>query len=114
KFGSTKTAQRDRKTPIPHVLVDRLRRIKAESQWTEPDDVVFVSTWRGIPVHARNIERRDFVKAGKAAGIPFSISWHVFRRAFASGAKGRRFESYRAYHTFQSTSRKSLFKAWPH
>jgi integrase len=83
-FGSAKCGNRERQTPLSSALVAALIQHKKMAQWSEPHDIVFCSSVRGVPINCRNLERRCIQPAAKAVGIPFSVSWHCFRKTFAS------------------------------
>jgi integrase len=84
KFGTVKTAARERLVGLPKVVVDALQNIKNESKWTEEQDLVFVNPLqRGVPLNSRNLERRVLKPVATALGIGF-FSWHTARRTFSS------------------------------
>jgi len=84
KFGTVKTAARDRLVALPKVVIEALQGIKDQSEWTEEHDLVFVNPQqRGVPLNCRNLERRVLKPVATALGIGF-FSWHTARRTFSS------------------------------
>ena len=81
-FGTPKTGPRERICPLADIVVERLARMKAAAQWTEPQDVIFVSSRRGIPLLHNNLSRRVFAPASRKLGLNYNIGFHTFRRTF--------------------------------
>jgi integrase len=91
QFGSVKCKQRERLVPLASVVIQALQGIKDQCQWTEPGDLVFVGPRRGKPVDARNLESRVMKPIAKKLGMSW-VSWHVFRRTFATLADQAQWE----------------------
>jgi integrase len=81
-FGSTKTKARNRIEPLPEVVVEALAALKAGGQFTGPDDLVFANPTGGSC--DEDVLRRKLKKAGELVGISWKVSWHCFRRYFAT------------------------------
>jgi integrase len=58
-----------------------LLRLKLESPFNRPDDVVFCSGI-GTPIDAHNVNNRVFRPL--AAELGFPVSWHIFRHSAAT------------------------------
>jgi integrase len=83
KFGTVKTAARERIVPLPQVVVTALRQMKDRAEWVEDHDLVFCSSERGVPVNSRNLERRAIKPVATKLGFGW-FSWHSARRTFSS------------------------------
>src|ERR1035441_3709024 len=64
-------------------VIEVLRSIKVQTEFSGPEDLVFGNA--GKPMD-EDVMRRRLGKAGKAAGIGWRVTWHCFRRYFASAA----------------------------
>jgi integrase len=80
-FGSTKTRARNRIEPLPTVVVKALAALQVRSKFTGQEDLVFCDGTG--EVIDEDVLRRKLKKAGEKAGIPW-VSWHCFRRYFAT------------------------------
>jgi integrase len=78
EFGSLKKSSRYRNVPLPDEVISDLEQIRAVSQFTGPDDLVFCVAGGG-PVCDNNERADDLKPVGRALGIPW-LSSHVFRR----------------------------------
>jgi len=78
-----KNAARKRIEPLTPEVVEVLQSIKTQTEFKGPDDLVFSNA--GKPID-EDVMRRRLGKAGKAAGLPWRITWHCFRRYFAFAA----------------------------
>lgn len=84
RHSTVKVSTRERKVPLPMVVVQALLAHKAASTWTDPQDVVFCGPRRGVPVHARNISSDVLEPVAKKLGIPWAAGWHVYRHSYAT------------------------------
>jgi len=80
-FCSVKTGRRFRLVPLPETVVDVLRRMRPED--ATPEMLVFRNR-RGGLVSDLNLLKRQLQPAGEKIGLPFRLSWHVFRRSTAT------------------------------
>src|SRR6185437_498450 len=48
-----------------------------------PDDLVFQSVWKGLPMRDGNILRRFIKPAARACGLPF-VNWRCLRTSHAT------------------------------
>jgi integrase len=62
----------------PHLLCLVLRDLKNRTQFTAPDDFVFISR-NGTPIHQENVTARRLKFIGKTFEMPW-LSWSVFHR----------------------------------
>jgi integrase len=82
-FTTPKTTKRERVVPILPVVADALKVVMDAAQWQDPDDVIFVSSVRGVPLNDRNLERRIIKPVCEKFGFGW-YSFHSARRTFAS------------------------------
>ena len=78
EYGTVKAKSRRRNIPIPAILTEVLRGLKARAVFTEPEDPVFAAR-TGRPVDEHNVARRYLKPVGTSLGMPW-LSWHCFRR----------------------------------
>jgi integrase len=83
KFGSTKTTARMRIVPLAEAVIELLSELRNTSEYAGPEDFVFTNS-RGGPVDDLNLVKRKLVPAGERAGLPFRLTWHVFRHTTAT------------------------------
>jgi integrase len=81
-FGPPKTLNRKRNIPLTKVVVVALQRLKASSQFSDPDDVVFASR-KGTPRQSSNVRHQIIKPLGKKLGIPW-LNLHTFRYTYAT------------------------------
>ena len=81
-FGTTKNTARNRIEPLPAIVIEALAALKAASKFAGPEDLVF-SNPEGKS-YDEDVLRRKLKKAGEQIGIPWTVSWHCFRRYFAT------------------------------
>lgn len=82
KFGSVKAKSRRRNVPLSNSMVVALLRLRKNSTFIGPDDLVFASR-NGTPSSESNLMRRVIKPVAKRLGIPW-LSWHVFRHTHAT------------------------------
>ena len=82
KFGSVKAKSRRRNVPLSTPVVAALQRLRSESKFASPEDIVFASS-TGNPLDEKNLLRRYLKPVGKKLGISW-LSWHVFRHTHAT------------------------------
>lgn len=83
--GSLKTGHRKRHVPLPDVLVQALKELRAAAQWSGPEDPVFAGS-AGKPIWADNLAARRLKPAALALGTPW-MSWHILRHTCATLTK---------------------------
>ncbi len=83
---SLKQGSRKRNVPLAAAVIEELERWRAASKFTRPEDPVFAAS-NGSPLHENNTTKRILRPAGEAAGLPFHLSWHVFRHSAATLAE---------------------------
>ncbi len=81
EFGTPKTGARKRIQPLTPEIVEIL---KAQTQFNGPEDLIFCDDRGKAP--DEDVMRRRLAKAGEAAGIPWRVTWHCFRRYFATAS----------------------------
>ncbi len=80
-YSGTKAKNRVRNLPIPEALRPALIQMARREKWIGPTDPVFVAR-TGKPADEHNIMRRHIKPAAEKIGM--RVSWHVFRRTFAT------------------------------
>ena len=86
EFSSTKTNSRNRTVPLSETAVKILAEFREASFFPGEDDLVFVNG-KGGGLNENNMRRRVLKPLGEKIGLPFKLSWHVFRYTFASLAE---------------------------
>ncbi len=77
----TKASTRVRNVPVPEALRPVLAEMARREKFTGPTDPVFAAR-TGKPADEHNIMRRHIKPAARSLGLV--VSWHVFRRTFAT------------------------------
>lgn len=85
-IGSPKAKSRRRTVPLATPIVRMLEQFKTSSKFNTPDDLVFAGA-RGRGINENNLRRRELAPIGRALGLPFPLSWHVFRHTHATLAE---------------------------
>lgn len=85
-IGSPKAPARKRVVPIAEPVRKMLEQWRATSEFQSPDDFVFAGR-RGRGLNENNLRKRVLAPIGKAAKLPFNLSWHVFRHTHATLAE---------------------------
>ncbi len=80
-YSDTKAKNRIRNVPIPEALRPALIQMSQREKWSGPTDPVFVAR-TGKPADEHNIMRRHIKPVATQLGM--RVSWHVFRRTFAT------------------------------
>lgn len=83
QFGSLKTSRRFRILPLASFAVELLEQLRKRPVSTGPDDLVLVGP-KGRPISDTHLRKRQLAPAGRKVGLPFPLSWHVFRRSVAT------------------------------
>ena len=84
EFGTPKTKARRRIEPLTPEIVQVLSTMKEQTKFKGPEDLVFGSE-TGTAMD-EDVMRRKLAKAAKAAGIQWGVTWHCFRRYFATAS----------------------------
>ena len=84
EFGTPKTKARKRIEPLTPEIVQVLSAMKERTKFNGPEDLVFGKE-TGTAMD-EDVMRRKLAKAAKAAGIPWGVTWHCFRRYFATAS----------------------------
>lgn len=84
-FGTTKTPSRRRNVPLPAPARAMLAAL-IPAAGADPEAWVFAGP-QGAPLNELHVARRVWRPLGKALGLPFSLSWHVFRHTAATLAE---------------------------
>jgi integrase len=82
EYGSVKAASRQRIVPLPTVVIESLRQIKAAGQFIGPEDPVFANN-AGRPQTIANLNKRILKPTATRLGMGW-VSWHAFRRTHAT------------------------------
>lgn len=82
RFGPPKSRAGRRTVPLPTSVAMALRLRRAESEWHEPDCLVFPTT-TGTLASDSNLRRRYLGPAARAAGVGWA-SWHTLRHTAAT------------------------------
>jgi integrase len=83
--GSLKTKHRLRNIPLPKVLVEALKALRASSKWSGSEDPVFAGE-KGRPIWSDNLQKRTLKPKAIELGMPW-LSWNVLRHTCATLAK---------------------------
>jgi integrase len=81
EYGPTKTPAGVRRIPLPPDLRDELIALRLRSRFSRDEHPIF-SSREGTPLGHRNVTRRGFEPAAKAAGL--DVTFHELRDATAS------------------------------
>ncbi len=84
QYCSVKTGRRNRFVPLPASAVAIFSQLRRRPKFTGPGDPVF-SNRNGRPVDEHNIREDVLAPVGEKFGI--KLSWHVFRRTYATLAE---------------------------
>jgi integrase len=82
RYGPTKTPKAVRALPVPPDLRDELIALRLSSKFSKDSDPIFASR-TGTPLSHRNVTRRGFEPAAKAAGLD-DVTFHDLRDYCAS------------------------------
>jgi integrase len=82
EYTEPKTPQAVRRIPLSGDVVAMLAAHRLAVDESQPEDPVFASR-TGTPLSHRNVQRRGFTPAAKAAGLD-DVTFHDLRHAFAS------------------------------
>jgi integrase len=82
KFGTVKAKSRRRTIPLSTMVVKALVTLRGRSQFSGPDDLIFVSR-KGTPLNENNLLRRVIKPIARELGMPW-LSWHVFRHTHST------------------------------
>jgi integrase len=75
--GTLKHGHRRRIVPLPAILVEQLKALRADAKWSGPYDPVFAGA-SGKPIWADNLQKRGVKRLAAELGMPWR-SWNVFR-----------------------------------
>lgn len=102
-WGSPKSEASNATIPVNRAVIERIENLKnlvvtvkagtgtrryPAVKSDGPDDLVFQSVAKGLPIRDNNILVRHIKPAARALGLPF-VNWQVLRRSFATHLKSK-------------------------